>query len=223
MDVTSATTAPSFAPATAAGTGTAKVTSDFETFLRMLTVQIQNQDPLNPMESTEFAEQLATFSTVEQQVRTNDLLAGLGAQMNLMGLSQLSGWVGREARVAAPASWTPGDTPIELFPNPPVRADRVELVVRDATGAEVYRKRLPEVSLDPVQWNGTDTDGVAVEAGQYSFSLDSFTADVPIISQPLERYAAIEEARTDNGSTFLILEGGVRVMAADVKGLRDPA
>lgn len=45
--------------------------SDFETFLKMLTTQIKNQDPLNPMEGTEFAVQLATFSGVEQQVMTN--------------------------------------------------------------------------------------------------------------------------------------------------------
>ena len=41
---------------------------DFETFLKMLTTQIRNQDPLNPMEGSEFAVQLATFSGVEQQV-----------------------------------------------------------------------------------------------------------------------------------------------------------
>ena len=43
----------------------------------MLTTQIKNQDPLNPMEGTEFAVQLATFSGVEQQVQTNQLLARL--------------------------------------------------------------------------------------------------------------------------------------------------
>ena len=52
--------------------------SDFDTFLRMLTTQMQNQDPLNPIDSTDYATQLATFSGVEQQVRTNSLLADLG-------------------------------------------------------------------------------------------------------------------------------------------------
>ncbi len=49
------------------------VTSDYETFLRMLTTQLQNQDPMNPMESDDFAMQLATFSGVEQQVKTNEI------------------------------------------------------------------------------------------------------------------------------------------------------
>ena len=58
----------------------AEVSSDFETFLKMLTVQMQNQDPLNPVDSSDYAIQLATFSGVEQQVKTNDLLASLGQQ-----------------------------------------------------------------------------------------------------------------------------------------------
>lgn len=76
------------------------INSDFETFLIMLTTQMQNQDPLNPIDSSDFAVQLATFSSVEQQVKTNDLLTSLGQQFELMGLSQLAGWVGMEARVA---------------------------------------------------------------------------------------------------------------------------
>ena len=68
--------------ANAAGT----ISSDFETFLRLLTTQMQNQDPLNPMESTEFASQLAQFSAVEQQVRSNELLVGLQAGLQTLGL-----------------------------------------------------------------------------------------------------------------------------------------
>lgn len=53
------------------------LSSDFETFLKMLTTQMENQDPLNPVDSAEFAMQLATFSGVEQQIRTNDILADM--------------------------------------------------------------------------------------------------------------------------------------------------
>ena len=49
--------------------------SDFTTFLKLLTAQLRNQDPLKPLDSTEFVAQLATFSSVEQQVKTNDTLA----------------------------------------------------------------------------------------------------------------------------------------------------
>ena len=71
------------------------ISSDFETFLRMLTAQMKNQDPLNPVESADFATQLATFSGVEQAVLTNDLLRGLSLQI---GVSGLASWVGKEVR-----------------------------------------------------------------------------------------------------------------------------
>ena len=53
------------------GTTKPVLSSDFETFLKMLTVQLENQDPLNPVDSADYAVQLATFSGVEQQVQTN--------------------------------------------------------------------------------------------------------------------------------------------------------
>ena len=59
---------------TNANTTASKISSDFETFLKMLTAQISNQDPLNPIDASDYSTQLATFSGVEQQVLTNDLL-----------------------------------------------------------------------------------------------------------------------------------------------------
>ena len=84
-----------------ATSGSAFASSDFETFLKMLTTQIKNQDPLNPMEGTEFAVQLATFSGVEQQVQTNTLLQQMLSN-GTNGLGELSGWIGRDVRTTAP-------------------------------------------------------------------------------------------------------------------------
>ena len=72
------------------------LTSDFETFLRMLTVQMQNQDPLNPVDSSDYATQLATFSGVEQQVLTNDLLKSIAGTFGQGGTAQYAQWVGKE-------------------------------------------------------------------------------------------------------------------------------
>ena len=77
------------------------ISADFDTFLKMLTTQMQNQDPLNPIDSADYAVQLATFSGVEQQMKTNQLLDDLASQFGVMGMSQLAAWVGQEARAAA--------------------------------------------------------------------------------------------------------------------------
>jgi len=109
-----------------------EISSDFETFLRMLTVQMQNQDPLNPVDSSDYAVQLATFSGVEQAVLTNDLLKSLTAQMNSSGLAGMANWVGKEARAAAPAFFD--GNPVTITPKPSAIAERVEVVVRNESG-----------------------------------------------------------------------------------------
>ncbi len=84
------------------------IASDFETFLKMMTTQLKNQDPLNPIDSADYSVQLATFSGVEQQAKTNQLLEAMRGELGMMGMSQMASWVGREARVAAPVLVTGG-------------------------------------------------------------------------------------------------------------------
>lgn len=72
------------------------LSSDFETFLKMLTVQAKYQDPLEPIDSSEYSAQLAQFSSVEQQVLTNDLLTALTGQLGGSGMAQFASWIGME-------------------------------------------------------------------------------------------------------------------------------
>lgn len=79
-------------PASAAAAAREAQSVDYDTFLRLLVTQLENQDPLEPISETEFVAQLATFSNVEQNTRTNENLAALITQM---GLAQAAGLVGR--------------------------------------------------------------------------------------------------------------------------------
>jgi flagellar basal-body rod modification protein FlgD len=97
INTVSSSAATSSAVATADNGSGAKISSDFETFLKMLTVQMQNQDPLNPVDSSDYATQLATFSGVEQQVQTNDLLRSLAGQMGTGLDNQPVVWAGVRA------------------------------------------------------------------------------------------------------------------------------
>lgn len=195
------------------------LTSDFETFLKMLTVQMQNQDPLNPVESTEYATQLATFSSVEQQVRTNDLLQAMMVQVGAMGMAQLAGWVGMEAR-AATGGYFDG-APVQVSPNPLRAADQAFLVVTDSLGNEVSRQEIP-VSNETLEWAGVDSDGAPLPEGLYTFKVESYSEGELLSSDTAEVYSEIVEARGENGTTVLILEGGAKVDASAVTALRDP-
>lgn len=195
------------------------LSSDFETFLRMLTAQIRNQDPLQPMASTEFATQLATFSSVEQQVRTNDLISELSRQLTLGGMAEFAGWVGMEARAAAPAYFD--GTPVALYPAAAPGAARAELVIRDGNGREVGRQPAP-VTGEPMLWAGRTATGGAQLAGLYSFELVAYDDEGQTSVVPVETYGKVYEARAANGGTVILREGGVEVAAEAVTGLRLP-
>ena len=193
------------------------LSSDFETFLLMLTTQMQNQDPLNPIESQDFAVQLATFSGVEQQVRTNKLLESLSGGMGLTGLSQLAGWVGMEARITGPAVFD--GAPIELAPDADPGADAAELIVLNAYGQEVSRQSLT-LGSGTVEWAGVGDGGTPLEPGQYSFQIASYSQGDLTSVRAIPHYARIEEARQGLDGVELVTKGGIVVPSDEVSALR---
>ncbi|NKX45005.1 flagellar hook capping FlgD N-terminal domain-containing protein [Roseicyclus persicicus] len=195
------------------------ISADFETFLRLLTTQMQNQDPLNPMESTEFATQLAQFSGVEQQVRTNDLLLGLQAGLATLGMGQIGNWIGMEARAEMPVNFDGQTTSLSGIPHP--LADRMELVVRDESGEIVQRIPMP-LSDARFDWDGTGVDGTTVPPGLYSFAVQNWSDETLLEERGAMVYGMVEEAALVGGEVWLALEGGVSIPASDVLGLRAP-
>lgn len=203
---------------TAAGK-TAALSPDFETFLKMLTTQLKNQDPLNPMDSADYAVQLATFSGVEQQMKTNQLLDGLSSQMGAMGMAQLAGWVGMEARTTEPV-WF-GGSPLTLSVAPKAGSDRAVLVVRDAAGAEVSRTEAGAASGE-IDWAGTKANGAPLPSGSYSFALESYRSGSLVATEPVAAYGRILEARAGDSGPVLVLQGGGEVAATAISALRAP-
>lgn len=221
MELSNSTFAPSATGLSSSATNSAAsaLSSDFETFIRMLTAQMENQDPLNPIESADFATQLATFSGVEQQVKTNDLLTGLGAQLGTLGVSQLAGWIGMEGRAEAPVEFD-GD-PVTLTIAGSKNADRNELVVRDRFDNELQRL---EVTADRQQiaWQGRDESGNLMPSGTYRISVESFNDKELVSVTPAQVHGRIVEARTDAGRIILVMESGQEVPSSDLMGLRLP-
>ena len=150
------------------------LTSDFETFLLMLTTQAENQDPLEPIDSSEYAAQLAQFSMVEQQVLTNENLSALAAQLNLQNAANLATWVGMEVRAETTARFD--GTPVTIVPKFEPGAESAYLVVRNAQDEEVARKPI-EVSSTPIEWDGTDNAGSVLPNGDYRLVVDSYSND----------------------------------------------
>jgi flagellar basal-body rod modification protein FlgD len=195
------------------------LTADFETFLRLLTTQMQNQDPLQPMESTEFVTQLAQFSSVEQQVETNKQLESILERLSGSSAAELSQWLGREVLVEAPLSYQGGA--VELRPAA-AEMDAVSgtLVVTDADGAVAA-----EVSFTPgddsVTWDGKLASGEDAPPGKYAFSARYGDGSGATETATAQRYALVREARMGVDGVDLTLDGGVVVAADSVSGVRE--
>ncbi len=220
MTITPADTTASTGASSVPQTAAPKVSGDYQMFLKMLTAQMKNQDPLNPIESSDYAAQLATFSGVEQQVRTNDLLTALTGQLGLMAMGQYAGWVGMEARSSAPVAYD--GRPLTLYPTPATGAEKTVLVAYDAQNREVMRQQIP-VSGDPVQWTGRTASGGQVMSGTYSFRLESHAAGKLMQTDRVEAYGRITEVRQGSAGPLLVMAGGATALPAEVKALRPGA
>lgn len=216
MNVTPIATAPA-STAPAAGPS-ARISSDFDTFLRMLTVQMQNQDPLNPVDSADYAVQLATFSGVEQQVRTNQLLADMQSRFLQSGFAEVAGWIGKEARSPAPVKFD--GSPIILSPSPAAGTTEADLVVRDMQGRLIAREAIP-VSTAPYSWLGADATGTPLPPGTYQLELESRRDEAVLSVSPMQHYARVIEVRGSQDGATLVLQGGFEVPVTQVTALRE--
>ena len=210
---------PSAIPAKAPEATSAGLSADFDTFLKMLTAQMQNQDPLNPLDSTDFATQLATFSGVEQAIRTNDLLETLSARMGAGGVADLARWVGMEARSTAPVGFD--GAPVTLAPDVPADVEAAEIVVRTEAGAVVERMPVAP-GTDTIVWAGTTATGQPMATGIYAFTLETVTGG-DRQARPIEAYQRVREARTGEGGPLLVYGAGATGPSDGVTALRDPS
>ena len=219
MDITPTTTGTGAGTGkkTATETAATAVTGDFTTFLTLLTTQMRNQDPLKPMDSTEFVAQLASFSGVEQQIRANDRLDGILEVLSGGSPAGLAEWIGREVRVAAKADFT--GAPVEVGVAPAAGADRAVLVVKNDFDQEVARLAVA-ADAETVTWDGQDELGRTLAEGRYGFTLESYVGDSLLDSQPGQVFAKVDEVRIVDGAPVLVVEGGAQVPLAEIGGVR---
>jgi flagellar basal-body rod modification protein FlgD len=219
MEITPTTPAKSAATQakTAEADGLGAMTGDFETFLKLLTTQMRNQDPLKPIESTEFVAQLASFSAVEQQIRANDRLERILEALSGGTAAGLAEWIGREVRAPARAAFT--GAPVEVGVAPKQDADRAVLLVKNDFGQEVARLQV-EAGAGSVTWDGRDSMGNAVAHGLYGFTLESYQGETLLGSEPGMVFTTVSEIRIVDGSPVLVTADGSQIPLDQVGAVR---
>ena len=162
--------------AAAAAASEPAIGKEFNSFIKLLIAQMRNQDPLAPVDSTQFVQQLATFSSLEQQVNSNTQLGSIASMMsNLTGI--MAGQVLGQT-VSLQSSWLPySGEPVQFSADLPEGTTRSVLSIRDQGGQTVWTETLPPGTLAH-SWDGRSTaDGQAPAGELYEFSIDTYSLD----------------------------------------------
>lgn len=193
------------------------IEADFDTFLSLLTAQLKNQDPMKPVDSTEFVAQLAEFSAVEQQVQSNASLADILETLRGGDITALADWLG--AQVSTSDATRFSGQPITLSLSPSEGADAAQLVVRNEAGVEAARLNVDPAARSLV-WAGENDLGRAPPVGRYRFSLEATANGQPLPTTEANAFVEVLEARLIDGKPQLTLASGDTVSITDVDAVR---
>ena len=195
---------------------------DYQNFLKLLTAQISNQDPLAPMESTEFVSQLAQLSQVEQSIQTNTNLEAISASMAAATSFADLGLLGREVTVPA------GHVVLEngragIGYELGAEATAVEIRIEDADGTVLRRIAGAPGTAGTRQetvWNGLGDGGQPLEDGTYRLTVAaSDAAGAPVAVTALAR-TRVDSVSFDGSGSRLMLANGETAAAGSVVAVR---
>jgi flagellar basal-body rod modification protein FlgD len=176
-----ATTAPPAATSTSANgtdpSGALNFTQNFDTFLTLLTTQLKNQDPLSPMDTSQFTQQLVAFSQVEQQIKTNSQLAtmmqGQSASEAISALPMVGRTIEYSGNKAVLQNGQAG-----FSYTLPTAAASASVLVKDAGGNTVFSQTAdPSAGKHSLVWNGQTASGVQMpDGGAYTIQVQAVDA-----------------------------------------------
>ena len=164
MQITAATSN----PGSAAANGRIGLADNFDNFLKLLTTQLQSQDPLSPLDATQFTEQLVQFTGVEQAIKTNDVLGQLVALVRADQVSRAVGYLGAEVEAKGQTVRLDADGPARVRYRLDQTAADVVIDIYDEAGrlvSSAQGKR--SVGVHDVPWDGRDRTGAKLPDGLY--------------------------------------------------------
>lgn len=207
------------------GSASARQSADanFDTFLKLLAAQLQNQDPLDPLDGTQFTEQIASFSALEQQIATNDHLEQLLKNQDYSQQSLAVGFIGKEVLASGNVA-TLANGSMEITYAIPEDAVSTVIEIYDGDGVKV--KTIDgEVNAGQyaLLWDGTDDNGDPVADGNYKLKISSFDTEGVSVNPQTFVYKKVIGVRSDGeGGLFLGLSNGQEVSLSEAFTLRDP-
>jgi flagellar basal-body rod modification protein FlgD len=195
------------------------LSSNFDTFLKLLTTQLQNQDPLEPMDSSEFTKQLVQYSGVEQSIYTNQNLEKLIGLQQTASLGSAVSYLGREATAPGNLASLSGGQAQWSY-TLPAGAASVAVTVTDAQGRVLYSGEAPNnAGEQSFVWNGRTASGATAPDGLYRIRVDARDANGQALTPVNFVRGAVTGAEMTKDGVLLTI-GGVPVKLEDVTSVR---
>jgi flagellar basal-body rod modification protein FlgD len=147
-----------------------QIAGNFQSFLTLLTTQLQNQNPLDPLDTNQFTQQLVEFAGVQQQLNTNDSLATLVSLQQTAQSTQALGFVGKTAVVNGNTAALSNSSATWDLSIP--SASTVKVSITSSTGQTVFTGTYTAQAGNnqPFTWNGQGNDGTQYPDGQYKLT-----------------------------------------------------
>jgi len=173
----------------------ATIADNYDTFLKLLVSQLQNQDPTKPLDTNQFTQQLVQYASVEQQLQSNENLEALqkltATQTALGAVSYVGAEVSTEGATATlqggSARWT-----YSLSQTPA----SARITIRDESGAEVYSRAADlKAGRTPFVWDGRTSSGTKAPDGRYTITiaaLDAEQASIPVTTETLGKVRSVD-------------------------------
>ncbi len=195
---------------------------DFSDFLTLLTTQLQNQDPLAPLDSNQFTEQLVRFSQVEQAINTNSKLDNLVALQLSNGVTGALGYVGLEASYISAEIAYDGSGATDINYSLDSAASLSRINIYDENSQIVYTGEAETSSgVHTFSWDGRDTNGNQMPEGTYVVSIDAFDNDNTQIETTTVVKGRVRGVEQQDGVTYALV-GDRAVAISNILNASEP-
>jgi len=210
------------APASQAKAATTGLAEDFDTFLTLLTAQLQHQDPLSPMETNDFMDQLAQFTAVEQSIQTNENLENLIALTQDSATSAAVSYIGKDVVLNTETGGLNNGSAQWTY-NLGASSEVTNLAILDSAGRIVHQEAgATSLGAHSFSWDGTNTFGQALPDGAYTLVVSAFTDGDTQVPSTVSVKGRVTGVTTD-GQEPEITIGGVSYKLTDIVAIEDPA
>jgi flagellar basal-body rod modification protein FlgD len=201
-----------------ANTSAGRIADNFDQFLQLLTTQLKNQSPLDPLDTNQFTQQLVQFASVEQQIKTNDSLTSILTANKVTGLTTAMGFVG--ARITADGTTSALKEGSATWQLNAARAGNATITVLDANGNEVYSAQKTLTAGDQTfSWNGVGSNGTAAPDGKYTIVVAAKDANGEVMTVKSEISGTVDGVDV-TGDIPVLDVGGILIPVTSVKSVR---